>query len=175
MSGHGDPIIFQISGYSNSGKTTFITKLVRQLSKEQFKVVTLKHHGHGGRPDLLNEKDSSEHIYAGALASVVEGEGRILLQAEQAVWTLQEQIRLLSFFDPDMIIIEGHKRADFPKAVIVRDQNDVELLTNLTNIIVVFYWDHSLLASIKTDLPCFHINDENGLFWLKNFLMSGFK
>jgi molybdopterin-guanine dinucleotide biosynthesis adapter protein len=167
--GHGKPIIFQIAGYSNSGKTAFITKLINLL-KAEWKVATLKHHGHGGKPEVTDEKDSHQHISAGAIASIVEGGGRILLQAEGLSWTLQEQIQLLSFFNTDLILIEGYKQEDFPKVVLLRKQEECELLQKLSNVMAVYYWDKEILKNKQTNLPCFHIDDEQGLTWLKDHL-----
>ncbi|MEW8987400.1 MAG: molybdopterin-guanine dinucleotide biosynthesis protein B [Bacillus sp. (in: firmicutes)] len=165
------PVVFQLAGYSNSGKTTLMTKLISALNSDGKMVATLKHHGHGGKPDLLQNKDSSQHLNAGAIASLVEGEGRILLQAERQSWSIQEQIQILAQLQPDFILIEGHKQEDFPKAVLVRRHEDLELLSNLKNIVVVFYWDMEI---IKNDSllgkNAFHIDDPVGLIWIKEFL-----
>lgn len=173
MNGRGNPVIFQIAGYSNSGKTTFISKLIKLLSKEEKKVVTLKHHGHDGdKPEVQIGKDSSRHIEAGAAASIVEGGGRIILQAEQELWTLPEQIELLSLLKPDYILIEGYKQEAFQKAVLLRYPQDWELLEKLTNIAVVFYWDEGIFPESDNGVPSFHINDDQGIQWLKDRLLS---
>lgn len=171
--GKQKPFIFQLVGYSNSGKTTFITKLVDCLSLENKKVVTLKHHGHGGQPAVMTEKDSSQHIKAGAIASLVEGDGRIVLQSDRQAWPLLEQLELLSFFQPDFIIIEGYKNEDYPKAVLVKNSEDCELLDTLTNLVAVFYWDEAFpTISKNNELPYFHMNDQAGLKWLKDYLIK---
>jgi molybdopterin-guanine dinucleotide biosynthesis protein B len=170
--GHGKPVIFQIAGFSNSGKTTFVSKLVKVLSAENCKVVTIKHHGHGGRPEVPDQKDSTRHIASGAAASLVQGGGRIVLQAEKEEWPLLEQIELLSFFKPDIILIEGYKHADFPKAVFVRDHHGAKHLSVLDNVVAVYYWERNVLAGLTENRPCFHINDETGLSWLKDYLLE---
>jgi molybdopterin-guanine dinucleotide biosynthesis adapter protein len=171
--GRGNSVIFQIAGYQNSGKTTFLTKLINRLTEENWKVGTIKHHGHGGKPSLPDKKDSGRHIEAGAFASLVEGEGRMLLQAEQmSQFSLEDQITLLSFFELDLILIEGHKQADFPKAVLLKDKKDEELLTKLKNIIAVFYWEEQADCSYIANIPQFHINDEKGLQWIEDYLIT---
>lgn len=162
------PFVFQIVGYQNSGKTTFMKKLISELEKEQISVVTIKHHGHGGKPIIAEEKDSSQHIGAGALASLVEGDGRLILHAEKPEWKIEEQIQLLSLLKPDIILIEGHKYAGFPKAVIVRRMEDIELLSMLENIEVIYYWESSLLKSV--DISSFHIDDPAGYRYAVNIL-----
>ena len=64
------PFIFQMVGYHNSGKTTFMNKLLSCLKAEGIKTVTIKHHGHGGKPAVVEETDSALHISAGAVASL---------------------------------------------------------------------------------------------------------
>lgn len=165
------PVIFQIVGYQDSGKTSFIKKLVSELENQHITTATIKHHGHGGKPFFNEEKDSYQHLKAGAVASIVEGEGHLILQSEKIVWTLEEKMKLLSFFNPDVILIEGHKKEPYPKAVIIRRQEDLELLEKLENIKVVFYWQEIEVNS-KLPYPAFSINDEKGVQWLIEFLQE---
>lgn len=167
-----DPVIFQIVGFQNSRKTTFMNKLIQELTKDQLKVVTIKHHGHGGKPFIDEQKDSSLHVNAGATASVVEGEGRLILQGEKSKWPLEEQIELLSFFKPDIILIEGHKYAHYPKAVLLRNREDLQLLTTLRNIKVIFYLEDSLAEMIPDNWKreTFHIDDTKGIDCLIEYL-----
>lgn len=169
--------IFQIVGYQDSGKTTFVKKLIEQLKSVCINTVTIKHHGHGGKPVFNEEKDSYQHLQAGALASIVEGDGHLLLQTEKSQWTLEEQIRLMSFFQPDVILIEGHKYETYPKAIIIRKEEDLPLIKKLTNVKVVFYWDEQLLASHKglLEIPTFSINDPIGVKWMIEHLQNNLK
>lgn len=166
-------VIFQIAGFQNSGKTTLSLKVIDKLAKAGLKIATVKHHGHGGKPDVLETKDSGRHISAGAAVSLVEGDGRILIQAEQQEWRLSDEIAILSSFKPDVILIEGHKRERYPKAVILRDESDVELLHTLENIQVVFFRDGAWTDEIDSiGVPAFHLDDDAGLEWVLNFLCT---
>lgn len=166
------PYVFQIVGFQNSGKTTFIRKLIQQLSLEKFEVVTIKHHGHGGKPEVNEDKDSSQHIKAGAVASLVEGEGRLILHGEREQWSLEEQIKILTILKPDFILVEGHKYENFPKAVIVRRKEDVKLLSQLKEIKMVLSWDESLLAgySLHKNFELCNINDPSTIKSLVEYL-----
>lgn len=159
------PIIYQIVGYQNSGKTTLILKLIEILKKEGFKTVTIKHHGHGGKPDILSQKDSAKHINAGAVASLVEGEGRLILQVDETALILEEQIRFMNFFSPDIILIEGHKKKSYPKLLILRDENDLSLIAEVCNIKTVIVWNKELIEEVrrKLEVPVFHITEEMAL------------
>ena len=165
------PVIFQIVGYQNSGKTTISLKIIEYLTEDGLKIATIKHHGHGGKPDLLETKDSGRHISAGAAVSLVEGGGRMLLQAEDDQWSLSEEINLLSFFNPDAIVIEGHKHEKFPKAVILRDEKDLPLVEKLINVKVILYRDGNLLNFLKhSSIPVFDAGDIKGYHWIANYI-----
>jgi molybdopterin-guanine dinucleotide biosynthesis protein B len=168
------PVIFQVVGYQNSGKTTVVSQLIKLLKTEGMNVVTIKHHGHGGKPSAIENKDSSKHLDSGALASIVEGDGRLLLRAEKPNWTLKEEIHLMSFFKPDVILLEGYKRELFPKLLIVRKAEDLELLKIVRDIKIVITWDESLKLEVdaQTEIPCFHINDKRSIEWVIGYFKS---
>ena len=97
MIGHGQsPLLLQIVGYQNSGKTTLVEKVVCALAERKMKVATIKHHGHGGFPEVA-QKDSERHRKAGAVVSSVEGAGLLSLSSLREEWSLQEIIRLYEF------------------------------------------------------------------------------
>ena len=114
-----------------------MNKLLSRLKGEGIKTVTIKHHGHGGKPAVVEETDSALHISAGAAASLVEGEGRLILQSEQMCWSLEGKLQLVSIIHPDLILIEGHKHEDYPKLVFIRKEEDLRLLRELSNIEMV--------------------------------------
>jgi molybdopterin-guanine dinucleotide biosynthesis protein B len=166
------PAIFQIVGYQNSGKTTITTKLIHALKLHGFMAVTIKHHGHGGKPDVAETKDSANHIAAGAMASIVEGDGRLILQAENTNISLEKQIKLMDHFQPDVILIEGYKDEPFPKLLLLREQNDLSLLTRVKNVKLIMYWNENLKRYLegKTELPYFSIKDEAAISWITHYI-----
>lgn len=154
------PFILQIVGYQNSGKTTLITKLIEACTSLGHKTVTIKHHGHGGKPDILEQKDSTRHLAAGAAASIAEGDGRLILQADRQAFTLDEQITVLSLFKPDVILIEGHKREKYPKLLILRDIEELSLLQQATNVLAVICWSKEVKECLTAmNIPCYAIDD----------------
>jgi molybdopterin-guanine dinucleotide biosynthesis adapter protein len=166
------PFIFQIVGYHNSGKTTLMNKLLSCLKVEGIKTVTIKHHGHGGKPAVVEETDSALHISAGAVASLVEGEGRVLFQSEQMNWSLEEKLQLMSIIHPDLILIEGHKHADYPKLVFIRKEEDLPLLGELTNIQMVLFQHH--LEDLN-QYPSYHRDDIKAVQWLMDYFKRKIK
>ena len=118
MSNHRSALILQVVGYRNSGKTSFVSELTARLSATGLRVGVIKHHGHGGTFDLPLT-DSHRHALAGAVLSRVIGEDGTLIEW-QAVDTFE---LLLNWYEAhvDIVIIEGYKRKDYPKVVLVRD------------------------------------------------------
>ncbi|MCS0672603.1 molybdopterin-guanine dinucleotide biosynthesis protein B [Cytobacillus firmus] len=169
-----EPVIFQVSGYQNSGKTTLVNKIISGLKGKGLSVVTIKHHGHGGKPETPEGKDSSNHIESGAAASIVEGGGRLLLQAEKKSWSLEEQIKIAVQLQPDVVLIEGHKKASYPKALLLRSDEDRYLMEELTNICALFCWEDKVIKQKAADLetPFFSIRDPKGTEWLIEYLVS---
>lgn len=162
------PFVFQIVGYQNSGKTTFLNKLISKLTAVGINTATIKHHGHGGKPTVADNKDSSSHITAGASASLVEGGGRLLLQVEDVEWTLVQKIKLISHMNLDVILIEGYKFEKFPKAVLIRHKEDVQLLEELEKIELVLYEN----APPDTEIVTYQRDDPNVLNWLVNYILK---
>jgi molybdopterin-guanine dinucleotide biosynthesis adapter protein len=162
------PLIFQIVGYKNSGKTTITTELLKRLKADGLKVVSVKHHGHGGKPETAKNNDSTKHLESGAIASIVEGDGSLLLQSEKTMWKLEEKIKLAGFFQPDVILIEGHKNEPYPKLLLIRSKGDLELL-QLRNIQVIVVWEEALKKSFK-HFPCFYVNNPSAIDWTVDYL-----
>lgn len=168
------PVIFQVVGYQNSGKTTITTKLIKALVKKGLKTVTIKHHGHGGKLTALPQKDTEKHLNAGALASIVEGAGCLQLQADNFYPSLNDQIEMMKFFQPDVIIIEGYKLEPFPKLLLLRDESDLSMLDSVRNVLGILYWKEEMQKQItsRTNVPSFHINDEYSLIWTEQLLQG---
>ena len=99
-----DRTIIQIIGYSGSGKTTFISKLIKYLADKGKKVAAVKHDVHG--LDIDREgKDSYIFSESGAAVSVVSS-------PEMAVFKIHKELSLDEILsnikDVDIIIVEGY-------------------------------------------------------------------
>ncbi|MBP1947263.1 molybdopterin-guanine dinucleotide biosynthesis protein B [Virgibacillus litoralis] len=152
--------ICQIVGYKNSGKTTVMNNLIRYFSSSDLKVGTLKHHGHGGEPDVVENTDSTIHIESGSLVSGVQGENITQLTFNMKM-DIDMLIQLYSSFPIDLLLVEGYKNASYPKIVLVKDEQDSSLLKGLSNIIAIGTWDEGLFKN--SGIPTFSIKniDEN--------------
>ncbi|MDQ0255445.1 molybdopterin-guanine dinucleotide biosynthesis protein B [Evansella vedderi] len=165
-------LIFQIVGYSNSGKTTLISKWIERLSKNGYKAVTIKHHGHGHSLTSLDEgKDTSYHRKAGAIGSLVtsDGELQLTMKLEEPL-KLKEVLSFYNSFDLDVVIVEGYKKEALPKLVLLRREEDISLLDECSLVEAVICWEEEEKEKLSAMLmvPVFFIGEEEKyLNWLE--------
>ncbi|WP_430787697.1 molybdopterin-guanine dinucleotide biosynthesis protein B [Virgibacillus flavescens] len=141
--------VIQIVGYKDSGKTTLMNLLIQHFSQEM-KVGSLKHHGHGGEIELIQETDSTSNFEAGSSISGVEGESITQLTLDNIPF--EELIDLYTYLSVDLLLIEGYKHANYPKIVLLKNNEEISLLQQLSNIIAVGTDDFF----IETDYPTFN-------------------
>jgi molybdopterin-guanine dinucleotide biosynthesis protein B len=112
--------VFGITGWKNSGKTTLLERLVRELTGRGYRVSTIKHAHHAFDIDVPG-KDSFRHREAGAHEVIVASGQRWVLMHElrgSAQPTLAELIGHLG--DCDLLLVEGFKGDAHPKIEILR-------------------------------------------------------
>lgn len=105
------PPIVSIVGKSDSGKTTFLEKLIAELTSRGWRVATVKHHSHTDEDVDVVGKDSWRHRKAGAVASVVASATQIGIVREVDREPTLEEIAEMVGDDVDIILTEGYKRA----------------------------------------------------------------
>jgi molybdopterin-guanine dinucleotide biosynthesis protein MobB len=120
--------IIQVTGRSNTGKTTFIKSLIPVLNKTG-KVAVIKHLGDHNY-HLDEGKDTTGFFLAGAAVSAG-------IDADKAVVALQDNsldamLALLKGLGMDFVIIEGFKQRSFKKIVIGDLQVEGCILKNPT-------------------------------------------
>ncbi len=114
------PVIVAISGVKNSGKTTFLEKLVSLLKSKGYKVAVIKHDGHEFEPDVEGT-DTWKLRKAGAYGTAIFSKGRWMLVKEEPE---MNETRLAAMFpEAEFILLEGFKYSAYPKFEIVRKGN----------------------------------------------------
>jgi len=115
------PPVVSIVGKSKSGKTTFLEKLIGELTSRGYQVATIKHTHHGQSFDQPH-KDSWRHIQAGSQATVVSSPNGIsMVKPVSQEVTIDEIARLLGE-DYDIILTEGFSRGSAPKIEVHRKE-----------------------------------------------------
>ena len=107
--------IFGIAGWKNSGKTTLVEKIIKDLVNRGYTVSSIKHAHHEFEIDKEG-KDSYRHRQAGATQVIVSSENRWAMISSQAYVEDTVLENLLGKLDPvDFIIVEGYKSEKHPK------------------------------------------------------------
>jgi molybdopterin-guanine dinucleotide biosynthesis protein B len=111
--------IVSIVGKSDTGKTTLLEKVVRELTSRGYRVATVKHDAHSFEIDHEG-KDSWRHKQAGAVITVISSPGKIALVADSDHDHSLAEIRRKYVWGADLIITEGYKRESHPKIEVFR-------------------------------------------------------
>lgn len=152
--------VYGVTGWKNSGKTTLVEALVRDITGRGFRVSTVKHAHHAFDLDQPG-KDSFRHRHAGA--------GQVLI-ASRARWALMTELReaeepsladLLARLDPvDLVLVEGYKRDRHPKIEARRSATAQNLIAT----------DDATIEAVACDgrlydpaVPVFDLDDVRGI------------
>jgi molybdopterin-guanine dinucleotide biosynthesis protein B len=121
--------IVSIVGPADSGKTTFLEKLIRELSRRGVHVATVKHYHHDYETDVVG-KDSWRHAQAGSVVAMVSSPGKLsLVQKVECEMPLPALAMIAHRTGADILLSEGYKREGVNRIEISRREGSGELLT----------------------------------------------
>ncbi len=144
--------LISIVGKSNSGKTTFLEKLIPVLKNRGFKVGVIKHAHHGFEIDKKG-KDSWRHKNAGASMVMVSSPGKIAMVKDEESETLDNLKKYFS--EMDIILSEGYKREKKPKIEIFRSEAHEEPLCKGDNSLIALVTN----CDIDLNVPRFGLEE----------------
>jgi len=98
--------IVSIVGKSDSGKTTLLEKVVRELRSRGWRVATVKHDAHSFEIDHEG-KDSWRHKQAGACMTIISSPSKIAVVTDTDHDHSLNEIRDRFVRDVDLIVTEG--------------------------------------------------------------------
>jgi molybdopterin-guanine dinucleotide biosynthesis protein B len=115
--GNGLYMIIGVYGYQDSGKTTLVEGLIRELSGKGYKVASVKHSPDTEGTDIPG-KDTWRHSEAGSDPVALQAaDGTVIIKRPgQELESIVEMIQ--REFCPDVLIVEGHKEGGFPKIAV---------------------------------------------------------
>jgi molybdopterin-guanine dinucleotide biosynthesis protein B len=114
------PRLIAVIGKKNSGKTTLVVALVKELARRGHRVMTIKHGSHPFEIDQQG-RDTWRHMHEGGAERVVMETPtmRVLIaKPEEPLGPRELADRYLS--DAHFVVVEGFKESDLPKIEVFR-------------------------------------------------------
>ncbi len=150
--------IISIVGASNSGKTTFLEKLIPELVSRGYRVGAVKHDAHGFEMDREG-KDTWRLRRAGAgVVAISSADQLASIRRTEAEMSLQE-IAGRFFWTEDILITEGFKRAHFPKIEVFRAAVEPKPICGQGDNLIAIVSDDTVDAQV----PKFSFADPRGV------------
>ncbi|AAK40977.1 molybdopterin-guanine dinucleotide biosynthesis protein B [Saccharolobus solfataricus] len=114
--------IFHIIGKKDTGKTSVIESVLREIKKDNLKVAVVKHSHH--KLDLAG-KDTYRYRNSGSdLILFQEGEEESVLFMPSV-----SSLTLITLLPVDVILVEGFSNVDIGKKYIINNVNEVEAIS----------------------------------------------
>lgn len=150
-----------VVGKGDSGKTTFIEKLIRALTESGIRVATVKHHVHDYEIDVPG-KDSWRHARAGAVTTMVSSPEKFsLIREVDRELTLDELAEFAAESGCDILIAEGYKVAGVHRIEVSRLGRSSEPLSSGPADALALVTDNPALAELG--IPLYGLDDAAGV------------
>lgn len=145
---------YALVAFSNSGKTTFLEKLIPALKSRGLRVAVIKHDGHDFQLDKEG-KDSWRITQAGADVTAIVSATHAAIMENRPV-PLPEIVERIG--DVDLRIVEGGKYENWPKIMLYRVAAEKPMAADPDQCFAVV-----TDADITTTAPVFTLDDADGL------------
>jgi molybdopterin-guanine dinucleotide biosynthesis protein B len=152
----GLPPIISVAGRAKVGKTTFLVKLIAELTRRGYHVGVIKHSVHDF---ALSEpgRDTWRHAQAGAQVVAFASKSQLAI-ARQLERELDLDEIVPNLGPVDLVLTEGYKEAHKPKIEVTRRERGTGLICRESEIIAVVS-DYA----VEADIPQFDLNDAIGV------------
>ena len=160
------PPVFIFVGHSNSGKTTFVEKLIPQLIARGQRVATIKHAHHTVELDTEG-KDSWRYKNAGAALSMLVTTSALQLVADAVDRREPSELAERFLGEADIVLAEGFSHASGPKIEVLRRANGKPPRCAIGDGLIAIVTD---CPEIYPELPHFPLDDASGM---AGFLLRG--
>ncbi len=114
--------VISVVGFTQSGKTTTIEEIIKELKKRRYRVGSLKDIHFEEFAIDIDGTNTDRHRKAGADLVTARGlfETDILFPEHLDIY------KILSLYDHDYVILEGVAEGNFPKIVCAKDEEGIE-------------------------------------------------
>ena len=145
-------------GKSGSGKTTLIEKIIPELTRNGWRVATIKHSRHSFDIDREG-KDSWRHRKAGAQMTVISSPKQVAVVEDSEKDPGIGELRDRYIHDVDIILTEGFKGNPYPKIEVFRATLKRDMLCSREDNLIAVASDEQM----NIDVPCLDIDDMEGI------------
>lgn len=154
------PLIISVVGYSQSGKTTLLEKMIPLLEDKGYQVGVIKHHPQASTMDQPG-KDTCRLVQAGATRVALWENDRFSLTVRLEGEERPSLDRVVNSFFPEeeIILTEGFKKEDKPKILVLTEGKEEALRSEVQGSILAAVGEKPFFK----DLPHFHRDDAGGL------------
>ena len=162
--------VVSVVGKSDSGKTTLMEGLIRELTTRGWRVATVKHHVHEVEVDQPG-KDSWRHAHAGATVTMISSPTQfVVVRHVDEERTLEQLVEASA--DADILLTEGFKRSGPVRIEISRRARSDELTSESADLFALVTDNAELTPD---GVPVFALDDVAGLASLVegSFLKAG--
>ncbi|MDQ6956445.1 MAG: molybdopterin-guanine dinucleotide biosynthesis protein B [Mariprofundaceae bacterium] len=146
--------VLAIVGFSNSGKTTLMEKLIVELASRGLRVASIKHSHHQPEMDTPG-KDSWRHKQAGAQASMLVGPEKMLMVVDIDSQPTPRQLADCYFSDYDLVLVEGYASMACRKVEVVRGGHSTDLRCDEQDLLAVV----TDMEELSIAVPKLKLND----------------
>lgn len=168
------PRLVAVVGKKNSGKTTLVVALVRELVRRGHRVMTIKHGAHPFQMDQQG-RDTWRHMHEGGAERVVmETPGSRILIANTDAEEGPRELANRFLGDAHFVVVEGFKKSDLPKIEVFRKAVHQEPLwapgAPGADQYIAIVTDSS---DFRATPPVLRFNDTNWLYRLVDLTLQG--
>ena len=162
--------VVSIVGKSDSGKTTLVEGLIRELVARGYRVASVKHHIHEVEVDQPG-KDSWRHGRAGAATTMISSPTQfVLVRKVDRERTIEELVAAAG--DVDILVTEGFKRAGDIRIEVARRARSDELVSGPGEVFAVVT---DMPEIVPEGVPVFPLDAHTSVAEMieRSFLMDG--
>lgn len=147
------PPVVTVIGFSDSGKTTVVSSLIRSLTGEGYRIASVKHSPHGHESDRPGS-DTDRQREAGAALVVASSPGKLTAIEQVDGDTPLESIVASIGQAIDMVVAEGFKTSSFEKILV---SDGLPVPENVDNVIATVGRAAATQGVPEFDLDTLHL------------------
>lgn len=143
--------VIGLAGYSGTGKTTLLEKVLPRLKEKGIRAAVIKHDVHGLNFDDEGT-DSRRFADAGAVCTVASSldNTSVFIAKPLSVWEAAAFVK-----DADIILVEGYKNADIPQIGLARAATGKDFTADISRFIALV----TDIPQEKAEVPVFAFDE----------------